>query len=43
MSFTAEFIQTNVLLRAVSTVIQGVCLHLHLKKNDHIWADSKPR
>lgn len=27
----------------VSTVIQGVCLHLHRKKkNDHIWTDSKP-
>ena len=27
----------------VPTVIQGVCLHLHWKKkDDHIWADSKP-
>lgn len=27
----------------VSTVVQRVYLHLHLKKNDHIWPDSLPR
>lgn len=39
-----QFMRTDVELTCcVSTGIQGAYLRLHIKKNDHIWADSEPR
>lgn len=43
MSFTAELIQTDVLLRAGCSLWSTGLFVLHLEKNDAIWADSKPQ